>query len=153
MLSIKMLSTTSVQAASSHRQPWVFPSLPEFPEELVSSITVLPLHAGPPTVAVIPGVIVTAQGALVPPACSPGCHTFVSVHFRWVPLRKVYCSWGPICSSHHLSSLNPCPQAAWQLWVVFVLFIVLADCFDMATVHIQLTKSSWHSYPDYKINF
>lgn len=89
MLSIKMLSTTSVQAASSHRQPWVFPSLPEFPEELVSSITVLPLHAGPPTVAVIPGVILTAQGALVPPACSPGCHTFVSVHFRWVPLRKV----------------------------------------------------------------
>lgn len=50
-----------------------------------------PSHASPPTTAVIPTaqVVVTPQGTLAPPPCSPGCYTFVSVHFRWVPAHNI----------------------------------------------------------------
>lgn len=90
MLSIRLLSTTSVQAVPSHRKLRVFPSFRVFPEELIPIYHSAPIICKPSYHSCYSNsVVVTAQGVLVPPACSPSCHTFVFVHFRWVPVHKV----------------------------------------------------------------
>lgn len=82
MLSVKMLFNTSVQAAPSGRKP----RLPFFP--CLSRVTrIHPSKCSPITCkpsyysCFFPhSVVVTAQGAIALPACSPGCPIFVSVH-------------------------------------------------------------------------
>lgn len=89
-------------------------SLPVFP----GGAHIHPSHASPPTIAVIPTaqIVLTPQGVLAPLACSLGCHTFVSVHFRWVPVHNMLLFLRSFCSCYPVSfSLNPCPQA-WHIW-------------------------------------
>lgn len=89
ILEYALNQNTVYYKCSSCSFTWKAPSIPFF---LCPSrgTYIHPSHASPPTIAVIPTaqvVVVTPQGALAPPACSSGCHTFV--HFRWVPVHNI----------------------------------------------------------------